>query len=288
MWFPFALSFALTTSISIIIAKKVMSGMNEYLFLWLSGIFTIPFLLTIVIIFYQIPKVDQTFWINTAAATILNVFAAIFAYRAIKMSEVSLVSPISAFNPVFTAIISFITLNEIIGLKAGVGIVLICIGAYLLQISKSSKGVLQPLKALLANKGVQLSMVAYFLWAITPTFQKVSILHTNPQVPPFASLAGMIGATLIYSVPALNTSKDIIKLTKKYLKLLFLIAVLGALGQAAAFVAFSLTNLGFATAVFKLSMIFSVILGWLFFKEHNIKERLLGSTVMLVGVLLLL
>lgn len=51
--------------------------------------------------------------------------------------------------------------------------------------------------------------------------------------------------------------------------------------------AFSLTKLGYATAIFTLSMPFTVILGWLFFKEKDIKARFLGSVVMLIGVILL-
>ena len=192
MWFPFALTFALITSISVVIAKRVMSEMNEYLYLWITGILTIPFLLFLIIVFFQIPKFDNIFLINTAASIVINIFASILAYRAIRISEISLISPISAFNPVFTALISYITLHEQIGL------------------------------------------------------------------------------------------------TKKYIKPLLIIGVLAAVGQVAAMIAFSLTQLGFATAIFKLSMILSVILGWLFFKEHDIKERLLGSFVMLIGVLLLI
>ena len=287
MWFPFALSFALVTSITIILAKKVMTGMNEYLYLFLSGLFTIPVLFFIIIRFYTIPNIDQTFWINTLISTILNVFAGIFAYKAIKIGEISLVSPISAFNPIFTAIISLLTLNEKISLQGWLGIILICIGAYSLQKTKSTS-LLEPIKLFFSNQAIRLSLIAYFLWALTPIFQKVSIMHTDPQVPPFASFIGMIGTTIIYSGPALKFSGQILDLTKKYFRFFILIAILSGIGQAVAFMAFSLTSLGLATAVFKLSMIFSVILGWLLFKEHNIKERLLGSTLMLVGVILLI
>lgn len=288
MWFPFALSFALITSISVVIAKKVMSEMNEYLYLWITGIFTIPFLLFLIIIFFQIPKFDNIFLINTLASITINIFASILAYKAIRISEISLISPISAFNPVFTAVISYVTLGEQIGVRGGVGIMLICLGAYLLQLSKSSKGILKPIEALFTNKGVQFSLIAYFLWAIAPTFQKIAILHTTPQVPPFTSLVGLVGTTFAYTFLFNKFPKNSVKLTKKYVKLLLIIGILAAVGQVAAMIAFSLTQLGFATAIFKLSIIFSVILGWLFFKEHDIKERLLGSLTMLIGVILLI
>lgn len=287
MWFPLALTFALITSVSAIIAKKVMQETGEYLYLWLTTLFTLPFLVFLIIYFYQIPQVDKTFFLAISASLTLDVFAAIFAYRAIKISEISLIAPIAAFNPVFTAVVSSITLGEIIGVKGVAGILLICIGAYLLQISKRERGWLAPFKSLLLNKGVRLSLVAYFLWAITPVFQKTAILHTTPQVPPFVSLAGTIGMAVIFAPIVAKFSKKPVFFTKRYLKLFIILGILGAVGSAAAFIAFAQAQLGLVTAVFKLSMIFTVLLGWLFFKEKNIQDRLLGSSVMLAGVALL-
>lgn len=287
MWFPLALTFALITSVAVIIAKRVMRETGEYLYLWLTTLFTLPFLFFIVIYFYQIPQVDKTFFLAISASLTLDVFAAIFAYRAIKISEISLIAPIAAFNPVFTAIVSSITLGEIIGIKSVAGISLICIGAYLLQISKRERGWLAPFKSLLTNKGVQLSLVAYFLWAITPVFQKTAILHTTPQVPPFVSLAGIVGMAVIFAPIAAKFSTKPVFFVKRYLKLFVILGILGSVGSAAAFIAFSQAQLGLVTAVFKLSIIFTVILGWIFFKERNIKDRLLGSSVMLTGVVLL-
>lgn len=287
MWFFFALTFAIASSFSTIIAKHVMREMDEYAYLLFTGIVTMPFLLAIILYFYQIPRVDSTFFLSLAAATAIGVVGAILAYRAIKISEISLVSPISAFNPVFTAIISFFALGEKIGPKGALGILLIVTGAYLLQVSKTKKGIFAPLVALATHKGVQLSFVAYFIWAVTPTFEKTAIFHTNPQVPPFASLVGMAMSTIIYGFLALKYSSKPIDLAKKYFRFFLLVGLLGGIGMAAAFTAFSLANLGFVTAIFKLSIIFTVILGWLFFKEKDIKDRLLGSLVMLAGVVLL-
>ena len=62
---------------------------------------------------------------------------------------------------------------------------------------------------------------------------------------------------------------------------------LGGVGMTSAFNAFNLGKLGLVTAVFKLSVIFTIVWGAIFFQEKNIRNRLLGSMVMLVGVILL-
>ncbi|MFC1626004.1 EamA family transporter [Patescibacteria group bacterium] len=241
-----------------------------------------------ILTFYQIPKIDSIFILSLLVSSSLSVVAALLAYKAIKESDISLVNPISAFNPVFTSLVSFFTLKEVIGVKGALGILFIVVGAYLLQISKFKKGVLEPFKALIVHKGVQMSFLAYFIWSITPIFEKTAILHTTPGVPPFASLIGGLIAIPVYLILVRKEIKSIPFQIKVNFKTLLLIGAVGAVGQTCAYMAFSLTNLGFATAIFKLSMVFTVILGWIFFKEKDIKQRLLGSLVMLIGVTLLI
>lgn len=287
MWFLFALAFALITSITTIVAKKIMQDTGEYLYILLTTVFTLPFLFLIVIYFYEIPQFDKTFLLVLAASTSLDVLAAIFAYRAIKITEVSLIAPMAAFNPVFTTGVSFIALGEKIGVRGIIGILTVCVGAYVLQISKRQKGWLSPIRTLLVNKGVQLSLIAYFIWAITPIFQKTAILHTTPQVPPFASLVGTVGLGIAFVPIVAKLSKRPVFFAKRYLKLFILLGVLGATATASAFIAFSQAQLGFVTSIFKLSIVFTVIFGWLFLKEKNIRDKILGSTIMLAGVILL-
>lgn len=288
MWYLYALTFAVASSFAAIIAKRGMRSLNEYQYLWLSGLFTIPFLLLIILYFYQIPSVDNVYILAVSGSIFLDIFAAIFAYRAIKIAEVSLVAPMAAFNPVFTALISWFVLHEVIQGKGILGILLICIGAYLLQVSKLNKDWLGPIKTLLNNQAVRLSLLAYFIWAVTPIFQKIAIAHTDPQVPPFVSLTGLVVTNIVFGIIAFKKTPLHFGQVREIMPLLLIVGVLAGVGQAAAFMAFSLTNLGYATAIFKLSMVFTVILGWLFFKEKNIKDRLLGSLVMLFGVYLLI
>jgi len=287
MWFVYALVFAVTSSFSVLVAKKIMRNVDQYTCLLFSSIFTFPFLLTLSLLFYKVPKIDGPFWFSVVVGTAISVSASILAYKAIRESEISLVNPISAFNPVFTAIISFFTLGERIDLRDMGGILLVVTGAYFLQLSKSKRNVLAPFKALLTHNGVRLSFVAYFLWAITPTFEKTAIFHTFPQNPPFAALAGQVMAIAIFAPLVLRLSKKPLEGVRASWKMFLVIGLLGGVGVTSAFIAYSLSPLGVVTAVFKLSMIIVPILGWLFFKEKDIKERILGSLIMLLGVILL-
>lgn len=287
MWFFYALAFAVISSFSVIVAKKVMQSVDHLTYLLIVSILTVPLLLLASFVSFGIPVVDKTFWLVIIADAAISTAGGILAYKAIRESEVSLVNPISAFNPVFTAAIAFFVLGEAVGVKGFLGIVAVVAGAYTLQISKSKEGFFEPIKAMVTHKGVQLSFAAYFLWAITPSLEKTAIFHTFPQNPSFAAFAGKVLSILIYIPIVLAKERTPFKIVVANWKLILLDGLLGGLGITAAFAAYSLSPLGFATAIFKLSVILVPVLGWKFFKERNIKERILGSLIMLLGVVLL-
>src|SRR3989344_6762229 len=112
MWFFYAFGFAITTAMSNLIAKSMLKKMDEYQYLFLVGLVGIPTVLIIVLTFFQIPKFNDIFLITSFLSVAIGVVAAILAFQAIKISEISLVAPIASFNPVFTAIISFLVLGE--------------------------------------------------------------------------------------------------------------------------------------------------------------------------------
>lgn len=61
MWFFYALTVAFLTSVGAIISKKVMKDMDEYSYIFVVNLFTLPVLFLIILRFYEIPKVDNVF-----------------------------------------------------------------------------------------------------------------------------------------------------------------------------------------------------------------------------------
>ena len=50
------------------------------------------------------------------------------------------------------------------------------------------------------------------------------------------------------------------------------------------FVAISLTDVAYMISVKRFSLLFSVAYGWILFGERNVAERLIGSILMIAGV----
>ncbi len=285
MWISYSLIFALTTSIGMLIAKKLIKGISPILFFLLTLMFSLPFMIVLLVIL-GIPKFTQDFFIILFAAGILDTVAAIFYYKALSISEISLIAPISSFNPVFVLFFSSFLLNETPTFLKLIGIITIVIGAYLLNASDIKSGILKPFSKLFSDKGVQFFFITNLIWGITPVFQKKAILETSPITPISVPLVEAV-FIIILLIPFLTKLKSTKSYLKTNIKLFILFAGISTFGQFAAMNAFSFSNVAYATAVFKLSVLFTVILGGVFFKERNIRERFLGAAVMVLGTILL-
>lgn len=287
MWFFYSLYFALYSSIALVIQKRLVQGFSPKSLIFVYGLFAFPFSITLALIIYGIPLVSVNFFVFLATSGALDTIAAISLFKALKISPISLLAPISSFNPMFTTIFAFLFLAELPTTLKFFGIFLIILGAYLLNLKDIRHGIFKPIIKLVSDRGIQLFFLANFLWAITPIFQKQAIAETYPQAPLFASAIGLFFVTLFISPFALRQSIASSSKFKRIIPYLIILGILGASAQFAAFTAFSQANLSYVTAIFKLSVLFTIIGGWLFFKETNIRERLLGGVIMLIGTILL-
>ena len=265
--------------------QKLIKGISPVLFFLLTLLFSLPFMVTLLLIL-GIPKFTADFFIILFLAGILDTIAAILYYKALSISEISLLAPISSFNPVFVLIFASFLLHENPTFLKLLGIVIIVLGSYLLNISSIKSGIFKPFTKLFSDKGVQLFFITNLIWGLTPVLQKKAIFETFPTTPISVPLIEMV-FIIIFLTPFLLKIRKEKTYIKTNIKLLILFGGMSALGQFAAQNAFSLTNVVYSIAIFKLSALFSIILGAVFLKEHNIRERFVGAAVMLAGTILI-
>jgi drug/metabolite transporter (DMT)-like permease len=286
MWFALALFYALWASINLTVIKKILSSLDSLTALFLSLLFTLPFSFAIVYLTSGIPHANLNFFQSIIIAGVLDVIAFVASFWALKSSPISEIAPLSSITPIFTAILAIFLLKEVPTLPKIIGIIIIVIGTYFLNISQVKNGILAPVKKLFQSRGVQLYFFANLLWSITPVLQKNAILNTIPKTPMFASLVDfsvIVILLLPFAIQRIRIKKINIK---RYFWIFLLLGFFSALSQYAAYTAFSLTYVGYANATFKFSSVFMIFLGFIFFKEKNIKEKLLGAAIMLIGAVI--
>ena len=287
MWFFEALFFSLWTAVSVFLIKKWSSKIPSSALILFTFLFTLPWMVILILITGGFPKAGIMFYLFMLGSAIFDIIAFYSYFKAINISEISLIGPISSFGPVFTTLFAFMALNETPSEFRLIGILLIVAGSYILNIVSNKKDLFAPFTNLFRNKGVLLALFAAFLWSITPIFQKKAIFETNPTTPLFASFVGMAFVTIYFLATNVSAFKKYKRDIKNNLPVLIIYGLGTALAQLAAYSAFASSYLGYVTAIMRSSGIFTVIIGGIFLKERTIGKKIIGSAIMLAGVLLL-
>ena len=277
-WIVYALITAFSIATADAISKKAMIRSHEYVIAWVRQGYTLPFL-AVVFFFIEIPPLDNTFWLTLLVAVPLDVTAIILYVKAIRLSPLSLTIPFIALSPMFVIITAFVILGELPDISGLFGILLIVIGAYLLNVRATKHGVLGPIKAIKRERGSVLMIIVALIYSLTSTLGKVAVLHSSPLF--FGAFYPFI-LTIIFTVIVgyKGHLSGVISRPRIFLGIGFFIAMM----MLSHFIAISLTDVAYMISVKRLSLLFSVAYGWILFGERNVAERLIGSILMIAGV----
>jgi uncharacterized membrane protein len=228
---------------------------------------------------------DTTFWLCIAIGLPLEALAFYCYMKALKVSPLSLTVPFLSFTPGFIILTGWIILGEEISTGGFCGIILIIIGAYFLNLSKTTYGLLAPLLAVFKEPGSLLMLLVSFLYAFTSTIGKLAIIHSNPYF--FGIIYNMALAVLLaLFLPAAANAEPV----KNFVRRPIIGLILGALVATTIFshmLAISMTNVAYMISLKRTSLLFGVLYGALWFKEEKITERLTGAIIMITGVFMI-
>lgn len=283
MWFYYALITAFSAATSDAITKKTLQRADEYIVAWFRLLSSVPYLLIIFFII-EMPVVDSTFWTALITALPLEITALILYIKALKESPLSLTIPFLAFTPVFLILTSFLILGELPDKSGAAGVIFITVGAYTLNLHATKKGILKPFKAIAREKGSLLMLIVSFIYSITSSLGKLAILHSSPTF--FGALYFLILTLAFTPIVMLKSRKNLGQIVKNY-KFFGMLGFFHSVMIITHMIAMSLTQVTYMIAVKRTSLLFSVGYGHLFFKEEKIRERLLGSALMIIGVVLI-
>lgn len=287
MWVILALGAALLTSFNPILYKRILKDADSLVVVWGVTLLALPLLgLFTLALTSRLPRIDWLFAVGVLGSAGLNAIAHLASTRALKLADVSFVTPLLVFTPVFTVLISAFFLGEIPSVRGWLGVVLVLFGAYWLNHHPSADW-LAPFKSFAFTPAVTLVLLAGLLWAITPLFEKTAIQHTNPESPRFAAF--VVDALLVITLTPAVIMRDKSTIGKLFLhrRELFLAGVIAGIAPVLGYTAFSLGFVGYVNTLFKLSTLMTMIWSFLFLKERGMAQRVPASLVMVIGVILI-
>lgn len=289
MWVFLALGAAALTSFNPILYKQMLRDADTIIVVWAVTLLSLPLLGLLTFgSDLHLPAFDGLFAVGVIGSAVLNVFAQLASTRALKLADVSLVTPLLIFSPVFTILISFVFLDEIPSMQGLVGVGLVLAGAYWLNRDpKADRPLHLKRKRLAFTPAVLFVLLAGLLWAITPLLEKVAILHTKPEDPRFTAFIATALLTLMLTPPALARGKSALTKLLAHRRELIFAGLIAGTAPVLGYTAYSLVLVGYVTTLFKLSTLLTVIWSLLFLKERGLAQRLPGSALMVVGAILI-
>ena len=282
-WIVFALLAAFFSAVVNITNKKTLINQSPIVLLWWASCFALPILITSLFI-TGIPTINQFFWPLILVVALVGVLIELIFLKGVQLSPISLVMPFTAFTPLVVTVSSFLLLHETPNPLGIVGIILIVLGAYLITIQKPIK-ISDPFRQVFKERGILLIIASSVLWGITIPLGKLATQYSSAN---FFSVIYM-SLFLVYLFP-IYLKIDQNKLTNFRLNY----KAFSLIGVASAFVIFftwqaiSQGLASYANSIISTRILLIVLAGGYFLKEGSLKQRLLASSLMVLGVILII
>lgn len=284
LWVLLSLLCAFSLATSDALAKRALEGSNEYLVAWLRLIFTLPLLL-MVWFCLPMPPLDKEFYEAFLIALPVELVTVVLYIKALKASPLSLTMPFLAITPVALIIVSYVVLGEQVSLPGGAGILLIAAGSYVLNIGRTKEGILAPFRAIARERGSVLMIRVAVMYSITSSFGKMAIEHSSPL---FFGVTYFVALTVLFTPIGLWKARSDWRLFpwgRNAVKL-GIAGLLYGIMVLAQMTAMNITNVAYMISLKRVSLLISVVYGYLFFREGNMKERFTGAFLMFAGFVL--
>lgn len=287
LWVLYGLGSAVFYAMSALISKKVMGRAHALEYAGSQGFYGL-------ILVLALPFIDLDLGIGIYASLyIISVVLAagnLYYLKSIRHSELSSTIPLMNISPVFLLVIAFLLLGERPAPMDIIGVFLLIAGAYLVQLAGTKhKDVLAPFRALLRSRYALYMIFAMFVFSLTATMQKAVV---NWGVP-VASILVLTRLFIGFNYVALETVqhgfKEIRDNIRKDGASFFAAGVSGFISDL--FLLLAMATPGALVSLIipmkRTSTFITSLVGGKLFHEHNLTYKLVGCTVMILGVLII-
>jgi uncharacterized membrane protein len=234
----------------------------------LASLFLLPFALLH-------PQISdyRTFLLVYPINVLLNFFAFYLYFSAIKVSPLSLSLPMLSFSPVLLIFTSRVMLGEELSGMGTLGVFMVFMGSYILNVSKIRAGLLEPIKAIFKERGSVYILLVVLIWSITANLDKVGVSSSSPIFWSFSMSVGL-------GVLGLLALKFRISFNFPFLYL----SLADTLSTLFQMIAISLIPVPYVISIKRLNVLFSSLWGIIFLGES---ANLIGILFMILGGLII-
>lgn len=264
------------------IEKNVIGKLHHFTYGFLVQAISLPLSTLLVIYCGQLLnplRLGLSFWLPVLLVSAgfypLNVF---LYKKAIKDGELSKVLPLQSLGPVFALLLAWLSLGEVPGTIATIGVIITVFGIYALGLK--GRRLHHPLRPFKEDSSSRAMLAGVLLVAFASVLDKIAIQASNPL---FYSLVSTIGAAMTLYM-AMRMGKQ--KLTSALRPLIRQITTIGLL-QGGTYTTYILAiaagPIAYVSALRGTNILMGSILGIIIFREKLTKPKLISYALIIIG-----
>jgi len=288
MWIIYSLLSALFSALCAILQKKALFKIGAFDLSFALYFFEAFIFLAAAIIFgTTFAGISNNALGFIFVKAVLNVTSFVLIMNGMKRLELSAGLPLMLLSPAIVAIAAYLLLGEMLTVKESGGIVMILIGAYLLEF-KSPSEMLLPFKKIITHRGYFFMFSAVAIITGSVLLNRYILVAKGIKPLAFASIEHLMALPIIF-IAALLFKRPLFQLKASFKSMPFIIfaAAFGTvLYRLFEVMATAQANVALVVALKRLSVVMAVIIGGKLFKEENRAKRIAATVIMFIGAAL--
>ncbi|MFH0875309.1 MAG: EamA family transporter [archaeon] len=285
-WYILALISAVLSAIAAVAEKKSLFKTDALEFSFILSIFTLIFSLPFIFL-VDITKVTALALAILFIKSLLNAIAFYSVMSALKRLDISKSLPLMDLSPGLVAIIAFIFLGEKLNLMQSLGLILLIVGTYIINL-KEKDTPLGPFAVFIKSKGHNYILLALASFTITSVLDKV--LVGNFKMAPESFMIFQHVFTFFIFLAAVVLGRNLKKYSKNiFTKSTLLILFVGIITigyRYAQILAVKTGKVALVLAIKRISVFIAIIIGGKLFKEKKIMKSLGATAILIAGIIL--
>lgn len=287
IWIIYAFLTAILTSLATLIEKKTLLNQHAAEFSTILSIFTlilsIPFFFLI-----DYSKLKLITLLILFMGSIIGASAFLLIAKSVRHMKIGDSNSLIALSPGLTSLFALIFLGEILTLKQTLGIIILIIGAFVLE-TKNKIEIRRTIKEFKNSKYIHFIFLALLLYSITALIDRVLLFRFNMQIEAFIAFVHIFLAFHFLTITYLfyDGTKGIKNGIKKSGKWVFIVAILVLGYRYFQSEAIKIADVGLVTSIKRTSTLFTVLIGREIFHENKDPNKYISVFIIIAGVLLI-
>lgn len=282
-WFYLALGSAVIWGIVAILQKDASHGEHAIQFSASSMLLAA----IIALVFLPFVHFQQSLfaWTLMFISATIGGAAYYLGAKGIKYLCLSESSPLYNLGTVIAIFLAVTVLGEKLTLSQVVGVTLIVLGTYILELK--GKNPFSPFIKLFRSEKIHYILWATFLSSVLAIFTKYSLTYVEPMTYAFFHLVLVAASLIVLVFTRHNGFKDIKKGFQVHKWAIVAISALTVMGALTDIFALKLGEAALFVPVMRTWTLIAVLFGGAFYKERHLRNRLIATAIMLIGVFII-